>query len=64
MITSRIVDGIIITITVVWVCSFVLSILRPEYRADPQINLIFMSIVGGSVALKFRKSKTDDRAGE
>jgi hypothetical protein len=60
VITPRIANGVIIVVTVVWVGSFVVSIFIPEYRADPQINVIFMGIVGGSLALKMRKPKPDD----
>lgn len=62
MISPRIANAVIIVVTVVWVCSFVISVVVPEYRADPQINVIFMGIVGGSLALKSRKAKTDDTA--
>jgi hypothetical protein len=61
VITPKIANAVIVVVTVVWVCSFVVSILVPEYRADPQINVIFMGIVGGSLALKARKPNTDDK---
>lgn len=61
MITAKIANGVIVVVTMVWVCSFVVSILVPEYRADPQINVIFMGIVGGSLALKARKPNPDDK---
>lgn len=60
MISPRIASAVIVVVTVVWVCSFVVSMVVPQYRADPQINVIFMGIVGGSLALKSRKTKTDD----
>lgn len=60
MISPRIANVVIIVVTLVWVCSFVLSIVVPEYRADPQINVIFMGLVGGSLALKSRRPKPDD----
>lgn len=61
MITPRIANAIVVVVTIVWVCAFVASIVVPEYRADPQINVIFMGIVGGSLALKFRKPSPDDK---
>lgn len=61
MITPRIANAVIIVITIVWVCQFVVSIVVSEYRADPQIHVIFMSIVGGSLALKSRKPTPDDK---
>jgi hypothetical protein len=60
VITPKIANAVIIVVTVVWVASFVISVVAPEYRADPQINVIFMGLVGGSLALKSRKPKTDD----
>lgn len=60
MISPRIANVVIVVVTLVWVCSFVLSIVLPAYRADPQINVIFMGLVGGSLALKSRRPKPDD----
>jgi hypothetical protein len=60
MITPRLANAVIVVVTLVWVCSFVLSIIVPAYRSDPQINVIFMSLVGGSLALKSRRPKADD----
>lgn len=61
MITPRVANAVIIVVTTVWVCQFIVSIVVPEYRADPQIHVIFMSIVGGSLALKSRKPSPDDQ---
>lgn len=61
MITPRIANAVIVVVTIVWVCSFVVSIVIPEYRADPQITVVFMSVVGGSLALKSRKPTPDDK---
>lgn len=60
MISPRVANAVIIVVTVVWVCSFVISVFVPAYRADPQINVIFMGIVGGSLALKSRKPNPND----
>lgn len=61
VISPKIANAVIIVVTVVWVCSFIISVIKPEYRADPQINVIFMGIVGGSLALKSRKPSPDDK---
>jgi len=61
VVTPRIANAVIVVVTIVWVCSFVLSVVVPEYRADPQISVIFMGIVGGSLALKARKPSADDK---
>lgn len=61
MISPRIANAVIVVVTIVWVCAFILSVVVPEYRSDPQIHVIFMSIVGGSLALKARKPTPDDK---
>jgi hypothetical protein len=61
VISPRIANGVIVTVTAVWVLSFLVSIVVPSYRADPQINVIFMGIVGGSIALRGRKKTGDDQ---
>jgi hypothetical protein len=60
VISPKVANGIIVVVTIVWVASFIISIFMPEYRADPQINVIFMGIVGGSLALKSRKPNPND----
>jgi hypothetical protein len=57
VINLKVANGVIIVVTAVWVVSFVVSIVWPDYRADPQINVIFMGLVGGALAVKRRKSK-------
>jgi hypothetical protein len=59
MVSPRIATGILVTVTAVWVVSFVLSIVLPSFRPDPQINLIFMALVGGSLTLK-RRAETEE----
>jgi hypothetical protein len=61
VISPRIANAVIIVVTTVWVCSFVFSIVVPQYRSDPQITVVFMSVVGGSLALKDRKPTPDDK---
>lgn len=60
MISPRIANAVIVIVTLVWVCSFVLSIVLPEYRQDPQIHVIFMALVGGSLALKSKRPNPND----
>lgn len=61
VITPKVANGVIVVVTIVWVCSFIVSVAIPAYRTDPQINVIFMGIVGGSLALKTRKPTPDDK---
>lgn len=55
MITPRVANGVIIAVTIVWVISFGVTVVVPGYRADPQIHMIFMGIVGGSIALRAKR---------
>ena len=57
MISPRLADFVIVVVTIVWVASFIVSIFSGAYKPDPQINVIFMGIVGGAFAIKARKSK-------
>lgn len=54
MISPRLTGAIVIVVTTVWVLSFVATIAVPTYRADPEINVIFMGVVGGALALRKR----------
>lgn len=54
MISPRVATWIVVTVTAVWVVSFAASLVLPGYRPDPQLNLIFMALVGGSLTLKRR----------
>jgi hypothetical protein len=60
VITPQVANGVIIVVTVVWAVSFVVPIVSPGYRADPQVNAIFMGLVGGALALKSRSQEGDD----
>lgn len=48
---------VIVIVTLVWLCNFLAPLLVPSYVADPQLNLVFMTIVGGALAL--RRDKHD-----
>lgn len=64
MISPPLANFVIVVVTLVWVTSFLFSIFSSTYKPDPQINVIFMGIVGGSLALKARKSKGEAGDGE
>jgi hypothetical protein len=63
MISPTLANVIVVVVTIVWVISFAVSIFSPIYKPDPQINVIFMGIVGGSLALK-AKRKEDPPVGK
>lgn len=54
MISPAVANVLVIVVTAVWVASFVVPMLSTSYRADPQIHLVFMAIVGGAMTLKNR----------
>lgn len=60
MISAPLANAIVVVVTIVWVISFVVSIFSPVYKPDPQINVIFMGIVGGSLALKAKRGTGDE----
>ncbi|MGH3993500.1 MAG: hypothetical protein ACRDSN_13690 [Pseudonocardiaceae bacterium] len=45
-------NGIIITVTAIFVINFVAQFVIPGYRPDPAVYGIFMGIVGGAFALR------------
>jgi hypothetical protein len=53
---------ILIVVTAVWVASFAMSLISPAtYHPDPQINVIFMGIVGAAWAHAFKKGGQDNK---
>lgn len=43
---------VIVLVCLVWAGNFVASLLLPEYRSDSALNFVFMTIVGGALALR------------
>jgi hypothetical protein len=44
-------NAVIVLVCIVWAVNFVAGFVIPGYVADQQLNLVFMSIVGGALAL-------------
>lgn len=61
LIPPVIANTILIVVTAVWVTSFAASLLSTSYHPDPQINLIFMGIVGAAWANAIRKGGGDTK---
>lgn len=40
------------TVTLVWAGNFLAGIFLPGYQSDPSLNFVFMTIVGGALALR------------
>lgn len=45
-------NAIVILVSLVWAGNFVASVLLPTYRGDSALNFVFMTIVGGALALR------------
>ena len=54
---------IVVVVLTVWVVNFAARIVIPGYEPAPQIDAIFMAIVGGAMALR-RKSDSDSKGGD
>lgn len=52
MLPPRLTAAVVVVVTGVWLASFILAATYEHYQPDPQVNLIFMGIVGGALALK------------
>jgi hypothetical protein len=52
VLSKSVLNAIALIVTIVWVLSFVAQFIPGlEYKSDPQINLIFGTLVGGAFAL-------------
>lgn len=45
-------NSIVILVSIVWAANFVASVFLPNYQTDSTLNFVFMTIVGGALALK------------
>ena len=52
MLSPKLANVIAVVVTAVWVISFGVSLFSPAYKPDPQINVVFMAVVGAAMALK------------
>lgn len=60
MISPSLANFVIVIVTIVWVTSFIVALVSATYKPDPQINVIFMAIVGGAMALKAKRGTSTD----
>jgi uncharacterized membrane-anchored protein len=56
MISPWLADLIVAVVTLVWVAAFVVSLVLPHYRVDPQIHVIFGAVAGTGMTLRRKKS--------
>lgn len=59
MLSPRLANIIAVVVTAVWVASFVVSLFSVSYKPDPQINVVFMAVVGAAMALKGGRNPTN-----
>lgn len=52
MIPRPLANAIVILVSLVWASNFVASIFIHNYSPDNTLNFVFMTIVGGALALK------------
>lgn len=52
MLSPKLANVIAVIVTAVWVVSFAVSLFSVTYKPDPQINVVFMAVVGAAMALK------------
>jgi hypothetical protein len=45
-------NAIIVLVSLVWAGNFLASVFLPGYEPDATINFVFMTIVGGALALR------------
>lgn len=60
MIPGPLAHFVVVLVCLVWAVNFAAPFFLPVYQSDPQLNLVFMSIVGGALALTRRKERGDD----
>lgn len=55
--SERVRTSIIVVVTTVWALNFAAGLVLPDYEPDPTIHAVFMSIVGGLLALGARNDR-------
>lgn len=51
MIPKGLANAIVVLVSLVWAGNFAASVFIPGYQTDSTINFVFMTIVGGALAL-------------
>lgn len=52
MIPKGLANAIVVLVSLVWAANFTASVFVPGYQTDSTINFVFMTIVGGALALR------------
>jgi len=56
-------SAIIIVVTLAWAVNFLAQFVMNEYKPDPLVHALFMSIVGGALALSRKGNGGNDGDG-
>lgn len=59
MLSPAVANSVIVLVSLVWLANLIAPLFVASYSGDPQLNLVFMSVVGGALAL--REHPHDDR---
>jgi len=58
--TDRLLKVVIVVVTLVWAANFAAPIWNPDYKASPELNAAFMTIVGGLILAGKRGTETQE----
>ncbi|GAA2554872.1 hypothetical protein GCM10010423_65060 [Streptomyces levis] len=62
---DKIMNAVLVVVTLVWALNFAADVFVSEYKPAPEINAIFMGIVGAIFAASGREAGSrDDRSGD
>ncbi|KEI45070.1 hypothetical protein GU90_07705 [Saccharopolyspora rectivirgula] len=61
MVPSSLAQFVVVLVCVVWAANFAAPFVVTGYQTDPQLNLVFMSIVGGALALTRKRNGGGDQ---
>lgn len=59
--SERVRNIIIAVVTTVWAINFAAGLIVADYTPDPTIHAVFMSIVGGLLAIGVRNESRHDK---
>lgn len=58
MLPRHLASAVVVVVTIIWAANFLLQFIVTTYKPDPILHGVFMSLVGGALALS-RKSGND-----
>lgn len=61
MIPRPLANAIVILVSIVWATNFAATLFLRDFEADPTLNFVFMTIVGGALALRHNPDKKNSQ---